>query len=844
MDKKTVFVKTTKGENEFKGKGGGLSGDLKRALLLIDDLSTVEEVAKRSPPSLRAVLVEMLRQLLAGGFIRDKAKPFAEAQITAPRIVTPEADGELDFTSIASTQAPRPVSPDATNEAVAKAKKEADAARARAEVEAAMAAAKVKARAEAHAKAEANAKQAAEIEARNRTETEARAKQEALIRAQTAAKAKIEAEARLRAEQVAAEIKLQQEAAAKAKAEVEARIKQEIEAARIKAEQEAARLKAEREAAQLKAEAEARARQEAEAARIKAEQKAAQIKAEAEARAFAEARARQEAEAARVKAEQEVARLRAEAEARELAEARARQEAEAARIKAEQEAAVKAAAEAEARALDEAQEAAPIDAEASNSAQAQQDKRFEVEPALFEREQAYAKQELDAESQKLADEQARAWAAAEQRAQGLARAEAERAAQTAEAAPASKSAIPQAARARRKPLPIGKILAALPILLLLSIWLVPYVMPLNDYIAPVEKQLSAQFKQPVHVGALHGELLPWPKLHLEKVTLGAGQEVSAGSITLAFDPFTLFAPVKNVRSLELQDVVLDSATLEKEAVWLQEVGATAGYQIAQVTVQHMKVSTPEITLPLFNGTVNINAQGRVSKAAFKSDDGKFDLSLQPAPGHWQVTLNAKGTALPMLPNVLFEDFTANGEISSSGANFADIDAQAYGGFVRGNAKLTWQKGWQLQGHIGAKSVDLVKLFPKVAVTGELQTNSNFSAAASKLSQLADDVQIDGSFVVTKVVVNNMDIVETVRLRNSQVGRTHFDELTGNYQSNGRGQHFQQLQMTSGILSGNGSFDVNKAQVSGHLSVELKSRPGATALSLSGTVVEPTLRTGR
>ena len=89
------------------------------------------------------------------------------------------------------------------------------------------------------------------------------------------------------------------------------------------------------------------------------------------------------------------------------------------------------------------------------------------------------------------------------------------------------------------------------------------------------------------------------------------------------------------------------------------------------------------------------------------------------------------------------------------------------------------------------------------------------------------------------------LFRSVRQGGRQMGRTHFDELTGNFQSSGRGQHFQLLQISSGILSGSGAFDVTAGtQLSGHLAVELKSREGLSALSLSGTLLDPVLRSGR
>lgn len=904
MDKKTVFVKTSKGENEAKDKGGALSGDLKRALFLVDGKSTFEEILKRAAPSLREVLPDVFGQLEAGGYLRDTAKLFAEPQIAMPKIVAPGSSGELDFTGFASAPLQNTVATEAGRQSAAS---DADATRARAELEAAVEAAKMKAQAEAEAKAEANMKLAAQVAAKSKAEAEIRAKQDALVREQAEAKAKQEAEARARAEQAAAQAKQQLEAAAKAKVEAEALVRQQLEnAAREKAEAEArakqaaeaARLKAEQEAARVKAELEAaaKARQEAEAARLKAEQEAARAKAEleaakakaeAQARALVEERARQEAEqeAARVKAQQEAAKAKAEAEARALAEERARQEAEAVRVKAEQEAAsakaelgaAKAKVEAEALALAEqrarqeaeaarlkieqdaqrakaeaaaklaSQPQATPEQEALRAAENERMKSAQATLAAEKAEQEAAAQRASLEAQKLADEQAKTWAAAEQRAKAQAKVEAERPSQPA-AAETAKPAPQKIASVRRKPLPVGKIAAGLSVLVLLSIVLLPYVMPLGSYVAPLEQTLSAQFKQPVHVGNLHAVSLPWPKLQLEKVTVGGAQELKVGNAEVTFDLFSLFSPVKAIRRVELQDVTLEAASFDKELSWLQQIGANANYPVSHVTVLRAKVSSEEISLPVFSGEIDVNEQGRVSNVTLKSADSKFDVALQPVQDRWQIVLNAKETAFPLFPNVLFTDFSAKGEVGATGANFVAIEGQAYGGFLNGNAKLNWQKGWQLQGRVEARSVELNKLFPKFAVTGELACSSNFVSSGLKLGKLADTAQMDGTFVVKKGVVNGMDMVETARQGNRQngsSGRTHFDELKGSFQANGRGQHFQQLKLSSGILNASGSFDVNGGgQLSGRLSVELKARAGASSLSLSGTLTEPVLRSGR
>jgi len=545
-----------------------------------------------------------------------------------------------------------------------------------------------------------------------------------------------------------------------------------------------------------------------------------------------EARSRQETE--RIKAEEAAAKIRAsldaekakaEAETKALVEARSRQETE--RIKAE-EAAAKIRASLDA-------EKAKADAEAKALAEARS--KQEAERIKAEEESTRIRASLNAEKAK-ANAEAKASEEAERHTQASANAALLRGAQTAPV----KNKAPSRIRVRRKPFPLGKIVAGTLFVALTSIGMLPYLMPLDNYIVPIEKKLSDQFNQPVHIGSLHAKIFPWPKLQLEKVTVGSKEELRAANVELTFDPLSIFSTVKNLREVVVNDVTLDARSLEKELVWLQRIGQNSNCHYSHVALQAVKISSTEVSLPALNGLVEFSGSGRIEKVALRTGDSKFDFSLQAAASRWQLSLNAKDTTLPFFSNVLFDDLAANGEIASSGANFSNVDAQAFGGFLHGNAKLTWQHGWQLQGHFGANGVDLVKLFPNFGVSGELQGDTNFTAFGNVLSQIAGSTLMNGTFSVNKGVVNTLDMVETLRQGDRQVGRTHFDVATGIFQVNGRGQHIHQLHLTSGMLNANGSFDASaNGQLSGQLSLELKARGGLSQLSLSGTLNDPVWR---
>jgi len=112
MDNKTIFVRTSKGEDQVQSRTSHLSGDIKRALSMVDGISSFGEISKRAAPSMRANLVEMFEELEKNGLIQDKSFAGKIPKTSMPpQMVVPvkKVTGELDFMSgyaASSRQAP------------------------------------------------------------------------------------------------------------------------------------------------------------------------------------------------------------------------------------------------------------------------------------------------------------------------------------------------------------------------------------------------------------------------------------------------------------------------------------------------------------------------------------------------------------------------------------------------------------------------------------------------------------------------------------------------------------------------------------------------------------------
>ena len=403
---------------------------------------------------------------------------------------------------------------------------------------------------------------------------------------------------------------------------------------------------------------------------------------------------------------------------------------------------------------------------------------------------------------------------------------------------------------RSQPLPWGKIAAGLIVLLFLLAALLPYIWPMQGYITQIEQKLSTQLQQPVHIGYLRATLLPQPKLELEDVSMGGSQELKASSVVLNFDFSALLNEIKVIRSLEINDLILSVETFDKTLMWLQTAGGDIHYPVARMVLQRARVSDDELSLPPVNGVVNFDGQGHFAKAVLKSVDGKLSMELQPQQARWQIALAIKKGYVPLLPDILFNELTVKGELGVGEIKFHEIDGRLYGGLVTGSARLTWLKGWQMQGLVNIKAMELHDVFPQFDIVGEMDGDANFILHGEKLPLLAKTPHLNGKFLVKKGLINKIDLVETSRMptrKGASSGRTHFDELSGVLEIDNNRQHLRQIKISAGVMSANGYVDVaaNK-QLSGRLNVNLKIRAdlGSVPLVLSGTLTEPVWSTRR
>ncbi|MDO8208548.1 MAG: AsmA-like C-terminal region-containing protein, partial [Gallionella sp.] len=449
----------------------------------------------------------------------------------------------------------------------------------------------------------------------------------------------------------------------------------------------------------------------------------------------------------------------------------------------------------------------------------------------------------EVEARQLVDVQAKKWEEAEQRAAEAARQKAESVPQKVfqrpvEAASAAKSA----ARPRRNPMPWGKLAAGLAALLIVALFAAPFVLPTQGYVASIEQALGAKLQQPVHIGHLSGRILPTPSLLLSDVYIGEAKQIQARQAQVNFSVAALFSSVKSIGSIELDGVQVNGAALRQVSGWLQQTAADPQYPIRRIALTKVQLDADGIQFSDVDGELTFDAAGRFTQARFNADGHKLALEISAASEQkLALSITLRDSALPLLPNWVFEDMKATGELSRDELRITELDSRIMGGVLTGDVRINWRAGWRVQGALVAKVIPLQNI--NKLLSGDLDGSARFQMQAANLAKLADAAVLNGAFSVKKGLINGVDIVETTRLRSRESlpgGRTHFDELSGELSYANGSYQFRQLKMKDNMVKAFGSLTVRRQKLTGNISADLTMRPGAVALQVGGTTESPSL----
>jgi len=243
----------------------------------------------------------------------------------------------------------------------------------------------------------------------------------------------------------------------------------------------------------------------------------------------------------------------------------------------------------------------------------------------------------EARTKEMANAQAKVWAEAEQRALEAAKANAARVAHQAELSPET---VPvAAARVPRKPFAWGKLgtvvimLGTFLLVLLVGVlFVVPYFLPMRDYMPKVQQLLSDELHQPVHLGYLSGRILPSPRLDLGEIYIGNAKQFQAATAQINFDIMGLFGDNKPIDSVDFQGVKVRGIALRDAAAWLQKLAGDKQYPVNRMTISQGTLDADVFQLTGVEGELNFSPAGKFTHAKLSANSGKYTMGIDTAPG--------------------------------------------------------------------------------------------------------------------------------------------------------------------------------------------------------------------
>ncbi|KXS32527.1 MAG: Adenylyl cyclase class-3/4/guanylyl cyclase [Candidatus Gallionella acididurans] len=468
-------------------------------------------------------------------------------------------------------------------------------------------------------------------------------------------------------------------------------------------------------------------------------------------------------------------------------------------------------------------------------------------------------QRLAAEQQaekKLAEEQSRAWAEAERRALESAKADVEQASRqiafTVADAPAARPS--PVVRTRRKKFNWGRLAGLvfktglfLLLLLIGALFAIPYFISTREYLPKAEQLLSTKLHQPVHVGSLSGRILPTPRLELGEIYIGNAKQLQVNVAQVNFSFSGLFTDVKPVSSIEFRDIKVRGAWLTDASGWMLKMAGDERFPVSRMVIANGTLDADALELTGIEGMLDFDPDGKFTRADLRANSGKYYLGINATPASkLNIALTVRDSALPLLPNWTFDTLTAKGELGNGELVIGNFDGQLFGGSMQGSADLSWRFGWNAQGTLGAKNINMQKL--NKLLNGNADGSARFKMSSADLGKLADSATLEGNFSSSDGIISGLEIADTARKlsrENLPGGRTHYDGLAGNFSFENGVYRFKQTKITASALSAIAAFEIDtiRQQLSGKMGVTL-SLSGQTVspveLKMGGTIDSPTL----
>jgi hypothetical protein len=372
---------------------------------------------------------------------------------------------------------------------------------------------------------------------------------------------------------------------------------------------------------------------------------------------------------------------------------------------------------------------------------------------------------------------------------------------------------------------------------------------LDNYVPAVQQALAERLQQPATVGAVRYLLLPRPRLVLENVTLGKGQELRAERIETHLLPWVALAKPRHVELVDVYGVQIEARAVSMIPSWVRPP-PEAALRTDRLRLFATKLNLPNTDVRAFDGDITFGPNGAVTEALFTNAHARLELT--PAAQGVRFVLNAHEWRMPYGPPVEFSELVADGRVDRTQSATAHFNGRAAGGAIAGTLSARWPDAISINGEFKIEQARIHDLaggiMKNVGARGILNTIGRFSMHAAEWGHLPGNPQVNAQFSIARGELTNVDLLRALQSQSGasiRGGRTAFEKLSGVLRASEGRYSYRELQLASGPLHATGLIDVAaNGELSGRISTELGSKGrvvARSALVLTGTVQDPQVK---
>ena len=412
-------------------------------------------------------------------------------------------------------------------------------------------------------------------------------------------------------------------------------------------------------------------------------------------------------------------------------------------------------------------------------------------------------------------------------------------------------------RGRRRKRVWPRLVFAVLLLLVVVTPLLALFFPYQRYRPEIERRLSAALHDPVRVNEVHFSFQPYPNITLAGVTVGAESYAEIKAIRVLPDPFSLFGSNWIVTHARIEGLHIRDRGIGPSAHWLSGAAGKEGAILLRgANFDQLSVDLGDLRLGGLSGELSTTSEGGVVKILLHNDEGNLHLEAVPAAGGY--LLSVLGNALPLplrsplLPEPIFAHLEVQGEIRSGLLRLSQIDGRLYDGFLDGTAELGWTQAASLVADLRLRGVSSAKLLaapaPRLSLVGEISGRFHIESHAAELAGLADNLRVNGAFLVERGAINGLDLIEAVRSQHpTRGGATRFERFTGELRLDGQACRLGRLKLSSGLMRAEGHLDIaSDRRIGGLMAIDLTGAATRihASVAIGGTLGEPQIAIGR